>query len=42
MRRYPSVLAAMVGVLLAGCESMPGQSASTAGAAPSQLSGYTC
>jgi hypothetical protein len=42
MRRYLSVLAATAGVLLAGCESMPGQSTNTAAAAPTQLSGYTC
>ncbi|MGH8706739.1 MAG: hypothetical protein ACREVD_01610 [Burkholderiales bacterium] len=35
-------MAAVAGVLLAGCETMPGQSASTAAASPSQLSGYTC
>lgn len=42
MRSFLSVLAAVAGVMLAGCASMPGQATSSGVAAPSQLSGYTC
>ena len=42
MRRSLSVLMAAAATLLVGCETMPGQSASTTAAAPALPSGYTC
>lgn len=42
MRKSLGALAAAAGVILAGCEALPGQPASTAAAAPSLPSGYTC
>ena len=42
MRKSLGALAATASVILAGCEALPGQSASTAAAAASLPSGYTC
>ncbi|HEY4637009.1 MAG TPA: hypothetical protein VIH23_01990, partial [Burkholderiales bacterium] len=42
MRRSLSVLTAAAATLLVGCETMPGQSASTTAAAPALPAGYTC
>ncbi|MDH5577038.1 MAG: hypothetical protein OEZ09_01140 [Betaproteobacteria bacterium] len=42
MKKVLGRAAIALGILLAGCATMPGQSGSATSGAPSQLSGYTC